>query len=327
MTVTPTRVEYREPLPHRGEAVPRDVNGNALPEVTIETITPAEAAEYLARNDNIRKLRPSVVDRYASDMADAHWHVGTSVIGFDENGNLRCGQHRLTACVEADAPFTTIVSRGLTQEAIDNDDQGLKRSTADVLRAKGEIATQALAAVIASSWRWDIGQVLGTTPMTQSQTAEYLAENPGIRDATSASQNLSPGPLGARISAVGPFIYRIRQIDPDRAEQFIRSLHTGADLPENDPVLRLRQYYLAKRSSQYGRPSRTHELALLVKAWNASIAGRPVKALRWGRGTSGQEEFPLLNGPNGRPWPFPEVRAALTRKLAEARDLAEQEDE
>jgi hypothetical protein len=329
MTMTPTRVEYRDSLPSRidKKGVIRDVNGNELPDVTIETITPEEAAEYLERNDNVRKLRPSVVERYAADMAANHWHVGTSVIGFDEDGNLRCGQHRLTACVESDTPFTTIVARSLSQAAIDNDDQGLKRTTADVLKSKGEVATQALAAVISNSWRWDIGQVLGSTPMTQTQTQEYLAANPAVRDATQMSQNLTPAPLGARVSAVGPFIFRIRQIEEEMADQFIRSLHTGADLPENDPILRLRQYYLAKRVSQYGRPSRTHELALLVKAWNAWLAGRPVKNLRWGRGSSGQEEFPLLNGPSGRPWPFPEVRAALARKLQEATDAATVEGE
>jgi hypothetical protein len=327
MTMTPTRVEYRDPLPRREFDIPRDVNGNELPEVTIETISPAEAAEYLEHNDNIRRLRPSVVDRYGSDMMAGHWYVGTSVIGFDRDGNLRCGQHRLTACVESDAPFTTIVARNLSEFAVDNDDQGLKRTTADVLKAKGEVSTQALAAVIAASWRWDIGQVLGSTPMTQSQTAEYLAANPAVRDATGMAQNLAPAPLGARVSATGPFIFRARQIEPEMADQFVRSLHTGADLPENDPILRLRQYYLAKRSSQYGRPSRTHELALLVKAWNAWLAGRPVKNLRWGRGASGQEEFPLLNGPQGRPWPFPEVRAALTRKLQEAREAATVEGE
>jgi hypothetical protein len=317
--MTVTHVERRVPssLPPRLPELTLDVQGNPVPEVTIETITPEEAGQYLELNNNIRKLRPSVVDRYAADMLAGCWYVGTSVIGFDGAGDLRCGQHRLTACVQAGVPFTTIVARGLVQEAIDNDDQGLKRSTADVLKSKGEISAHALAAVVSNAWRWDIGQVLGSTPMTQSQTAEYLAANPSLREATSACHSFMVPPLAARASAIGPFIFRIRQIDRDRADQFIHSLHTGADLAETDPILRLRQHYLARRGTQYGRPSKAHEMALLVKTWNAWLAGRPVKNLRWGRGSSGQEEFPALNGPSGRPWPFPDVQAALVRKRRE----------
>jgi hypothetical protein len=322
----PTPVEYRDKpstLPHRAQV---DVNGNSVPAVTIETITAVDAERYLSSNRNIRKLRPRVVDRYASDMAEGRWYVGTSVIGFDENNDLRCGQHRLTACVQSGAPFTTIVARFLTQAAIDNDDQGLKRTTADVLRSKGEGNSNSLSAVITNSWRWDNGLILHSTPLTQAQVGEYLDANPGLRDATAIAQSLVVAPVAARVSAIGPFIHRIRQIDTEFADMFVRGLHTGADLPENDPILRLRQYYLAKRGTQYGRPSRQHELALCVKAWNSWLAGRPVKALRWGRGTSGQEEFPLLNGPSGRPWPFPEVQAAQVQ-AATAAELARSEQD
>lgn len=330
MTMTAQRVE-RHHLPQRGPTPAigpeADVNGNPVPEVTIETITPEDAERYLASNNNVRRLRPSAVGRYAADMGAGRWYCGTSVIGFDQDDNLRCGQHRLTACVESGMPFTTIVSRGLVQEAIDNDDQGLKRTTGDVLRSKGEVNTQALASVIANAWRWDQGLMLHSTAPTQRQVDEYLEANPTLREATAAAQPLLGAPLAARVSAVGPFIFRIRQIEPEFAEAFVHGLHTGADLSENDPILRLRQYYLAKRGSQYGRPSRQHELALNIKSWNAWLAGRPVKALRWGRGASGQEDFPLIHGPNGRPWPFPEIRAALAARRAAGEDIDVDDDE
>lgn len=299
-----------------------DVNGNPMPRVSVETITPDEAVRYLEHNENVRKLRPSVVERYAADMAAGRWYVGTSVIGFDEEGNLRCGQHRLNGCVLADAPFTTIVSRDLTQQAIDNDDMGLKRTQADILKAKGETSAHALGATISNSWRWDQGLMMQSTTPTPSQVAEYLADHPTLRESCATAQILMGPPLHARISAVGPFVHRIRQVDQDFAENFVKGLHTGVDLSEHDPILRLRQYYFGKRSNQYGRPSRQHELALCIKAWNAWIAGRPVKALRWGRGGTGQEEFPLILGLDGRPWPFPEVRAALARR-AENPDAGE----
>lgn len=293
-----------------------DVNGNPMPDVSVETITPAEASEYLESNDNVRKLRPSVVDRYAADMISGRWFVGTSVIGFDIDGNLRCGQHRLTACAQAGVPFTTIVARKLTQDAVDNDDMGLKRTQSDILKAKGEVSAHGLAACIANAWRWELGLILQTITPTPSQVREYLEANPGVRDATGAAQAFIAAPLHARVSAIGPFIFRIRQISPDFSEAFLKGLHTGADLSENDAILRLRQYYLSKRANQYGRPSRQHEAALCVKAWNSWIAGRPVKALRWGRGPQSTEEFPLLNDLDGRPFPFPEVVAAKAKPPA-----------
>ena len=282
--------------------------------VTVEVITPQDAERYLRTNKNVRKLRTAVVNRYARDMSNDDWHLGTSVIGFDAEGNLRCGQHRLTACVQSGVPFTTIVARGLTESAVDNDDQGLKRTTGDVLHAKGETNGPALAAVIANCYRWDAGEVLQSYALTPTQVQRYLADNPGVRDAAMICRPLMAAPLHARVSAVGPFIFRIRQIDDELADLFVRGLHSGADLPEHDPILKLRMYYLAKRGNQYGRPSRVHELALCVKAWNAWLTGRPVKALRWGRGASGQEEFPALLGTNGRAWPFPDVKSAMARE-------------
>lgn len=310
-------VEYRvepEAPPH----VMFDVNGNPMPDVSVETITPPEATQYLESNDNVRKLRQNVVDRYAADMLAGRWFVGTSVIGFDQAGNLRCGQHRLTACVQANVPFTTIVSRGITQDVVDNDDMGLKRTQSDILKAKGEVSAHGLAACIANSWRWDRGLMMQTITPTPSQVSEYLAANPGLREATGASQAFIGPPLHARVSAIGPFIYRIRQISPDFAEAFLKRLHTGADLSEHDAILRLRQYYLAKRANQYGRPSKQHEAALCVKAWNAWIQGRPVKALRWGRGGVANEEFPQLLDLEGKPYPFPEVVAEARARAGRA---------
>lgn len=311
-TATPTRAPARQEPDDDWRDI--DANGNPVPLVTVETITPRIAADYLERNQNIRRLRPSVVERYAADMAAGNWHVGTSVIGIDPDDNLRCGQHRLAACVKSGKSFTTIISRGLSQAAIDNDDMGLKRTQADILRSRGEVNAPALAAAIANSWRWDNGLVLHSVAPTSTQVAIYLDENPEIRQAVGIGISMVGAPLFARISAIGPFIYRVRQIEPEFADTFVLGLQTGADLSASDPILRLRQYYLAKRSSQYGRPSRTHETAVLVKAWNAWLTGRPVKALRWGRGTSGQEEFPALLSMDGRPHPFPDVVAARDRR-------------
>lgn len=87
----------------------------------VETITPKMAVEIL-ENKNIhnRNLSEATVQEYANDMVNKRWVVTHQGIAFDENGNLNDGQHRLWACVFANVPFETLVTRGIPVQEVRN---------------------------------------------------------------------------------------------------------------------------------------------------------------------------------------------------------------
>jgi hypothetical protein len=318
------------PLPNRG---PREATDDGVTYGELDVV-PDFAAEVLdTRNRNPRKLRKDKAAQYAADMVAGKWSVGMSIVAFDPEGWLVDGQHRFAGCVMAGVPFRTLVAYGVSQEAVDNADRGFRRTVADILKGKGEANVTVLQATLSMCCKWDTTSILSNFVPTWSQLEQYLLENPDVREAVSKVQMLVKPPLTIRGSVAAPFAFRARRIDTEAADAFINQTHTGVGLQENDPVLRLREQFLGRRSMTYGRPSREHDLALTIKAWNAYIVGRPLRQLKWNRGGIRQEPFPYLFGSDGTPWPFPDyLRAEARRRDEEAAqkdgssDFADTED-
>lgn len=103
--------------------------------MTIEkvVITPQEAFKMLEKNSSNRRLRQQTVEVYAEEMKLGKWQLNGETIKFATNGELKDGQHRLSACVLSGIPLETYV-------IYDNDcsifDYGAKRTPADILKLK-----------------------------------------------------------------------------------------------------------------------------------------------------------------------------------------------
>lgn len=102
-------------------------------------VTPQQAEEWLAKNAEFqRKLRDSVVDKYARDMINGQWQLTHQGIAFDAKGRLIDGQHRLAAIAKAGVPVKMLVVRDSPSAAYDHLDLGYGRTTVDILKAQGE---------------------------------------------------------------------------------------------------------------------------------------------------------------------------------------------
>lgn len=98
------------------------------------TITPDMAREWLKANTKNRKIRPHVVDKYASDMMNGDWMVTHQGIAFDSEGTLIDGQHRLLAISKANVPVQMMVTRGFVPGTMSMIDVGAARKTSDIIR-------------------------------------------------------------------------------------------------------------------------------------------------------------------------------------------------
>lgn len=102
-------------------------------------VTPQQAEAWLAKNaDFQRKLRDSVVDKYARDMINGQWQLTHQGIAFDAKGRLIDGQHRLAAVVKAGIPVKMLVVKDSPATAYDHLDLGYGRTAVDILKAQGE---------------------------------------------------------------------------------------------------------------------------------------------------------------------------------------------
>jgi hypothetical protein len=311
-----------------GRPEPQPVQDSTLV-VREEIITPEYAAWLLEhRNRNPRKLRPAKAAQYATDMLNGNWEVGASVVAFDPDGWFVDGQHRAFACTQAGVPFRTLVARGVGQKAIDNADRGMKRAASDILKERGEVSVAILQAALTNLVKWDTHGPLTNIAPSWAQMEAYLKDNPDVRDAVRMALPLTKQPLAIRGSVVGPVIFRTQRVDRGATEEFIHKAVTGIGLTANDPILKLREVFLTRRVSAYGRPTRVHDAAIVIKAWNSFITGRPLRALKWNRGGTRQEPFPYVLGPDGRPWPFPDFqRDEARRNLARLVDDTLEEEE
>ena len=98
--------------------------------MTVETISPDRAEEYLAANRGNRNIVQSHVAAMARDIRNGQWMFNAQPICFSRSGRLLNGQHRLSAVLEAGQPIEVLVMRGLPEQAFQTYDKQAKKAPA-----------------------------------------------------------------------------------------------------------------------------------------------------------------------------------------------------
>jgi len=118
----------------------------------VERITPTIARKYLQMNgNNPRRINKSAIYAYAEDMKAGKWLLNGEAIVFDEEGNLRNGQHRLHAVVKADVGVDFLVVRGVAKDTSIYDMQ-IRRTISQELNIANTVESVA-AAIVANCYK------------------------------------------------------------------------------------------------------------------------------------------------------------------------------
>ena len=174
-------------------------NVSIEPTVTLITVTPDLALNWLEHtNSNNRRVKETYANRLARDMRNGDWVLTHEGIGFDTDGVLIDGQHRLWAVVYAGIPVQMHIWRNVTKEALMAIGCGKSRSVGDILTingAHGKIGRDEISVL-----RSMLGGLAGTASLTltASEAAEALDRHRGA--------------IGFAISAV-PRVKRITTAD------------------------------------------------------------------------------------------------------------------
>lgn len=263
-----------------------------VPTFSLELITPAAARKWLVDNaSHQRPISRFTINRYKAEMADGKWILTHQGIGFDTQGRLIDGQHRLTAIAEADVPVWCMVARGVDPEAFDRLDKGKTRSLSDLLGIRGERHTTIASSVLFLLHRWDptTGKCTHTNGAKSNTEAwesyRRISTHPEwstIRICIDKATSKKDGYDGAGCS--GPSLWAaVMAIATlgvgDRADEFFTPTASGVGLDSMDPRLTLRNRLLANRASRQ-KMTRTVELEAIIRAWNAWYDGRKLSKIQ-----------------------------------------------
>ena len=105
----------------------------------VELITPEIASQYLATMvaEEQRHRLISRVKQYAKQHMEGNWFLTHQGIGFDDEGVLRDGQHRLHMILLTQKPAIMCVTRNVPKIAFLHVDNNLPRSVRDAIKMAG----------------------------------------------------------------------------------------------------------------------------------------------------------------------------------------------
>lgn len=210
------------------------------------TITPALAQTYLDANADNRDIRTRTVNRYARLMKRGKWKLTHQGIGFDENGRLVDGQHRLRAIVVADVPVEMMVTTGLDPETFRDVDTGVRRNDVDRLKFAGHSDVQLRSAACcramlhaAAGLLAQRGRVRLADVFEEGDYLDYYEKHHKAIEFAMCEMKTTRGLYnGQFLAAVARAYYTV---DRDRLQQFLRVYTTGMSETLKDSVaIRLR---------------------------------------------------------------------------------------
>lgn len=255
--------------------VPKMVSASGVV-YTVETITPAQAKEWLALNTDNRKFRRPVGEKYARDMGNGKWAENGTTVCFAEDGTLLDGQHRLWGCVKSNRAIISVIVRNLPAETQDTMDDLAKRTLADTFGFHSIQNQHTASAIVRRVLMWENGYRTnrGGYQVTKSESLQAWRTDPTLPVAVEAAIGMKRRKL-VPASIVGLTYWIFSNIDADDCEGFWNALHTGESLTADSPIYILREQIARYNSrAESGRIAETLVLAWIIKAWNHFRAGK-----------------------------------------------------
>jgi hypothetical protein len=220
-------------------------------------------------------------------MADKKWVLNGEAIIFDKHGVLADGQHRLWACIEANTPFETAVTEGVSEDAFATIDTGLKRKASDVLHIDGVVKHErVLAVAIRQIIMYRQGTSLHRKGASSQEIMEYYREHGDLYEWVELATRKKVWATAHAGIAVAVCYLAARRY-PDKAKEFLASFMLGENLQAGSPLLALRNRFGTEK--KLGTVERT---ALIIQAWNAFIENRKLARMVMFTG----DKFPVIKG-------------------------------
>ena len=256
-------------------------------------ITPAMAESILQGNVGNRKISQARVDDLVVDMAAGNWvHNGQTIV-LNTSGKLLDGQHRLTACIQSGASFTTEIIYGIEDErAFVTIDTGKTRGATDILFIEHGASNPRMASALKAlheifCYEGDYKDFLMVRrKVTNQQMSEAFHRYDGLEELCEQC-----GKKRMQAVVVAGF-WILKQADEHNANKFIDKISAGLFDSPDCPAKRLHDAIFISGGAR-GTNGVTRTLAIVFKAYNHFLAGKKMKILRF---VIERDSFPLPVG-------------------------------
>jgi hypothetical protein len=226
--------------------------------VEIMNVTPDVARAMLEQNTDNRRVRPSVVARYAAIMSAGNWKLSPDGIVFSDKRLLQ-GQHRLSAVIAADVAVDLMVWTGVDDEVFRVFDRGATRSTADAIGRDVKLV-----------------QVANFVCSAMYPSGRFIVdeESEAVCDLIEDYYNFLMGGTTTRVSLFSSAPFKaaaILRMAAGEDAEYIRDVYKNMVLSNIADLPRVAQNfvgsYAAKGLNIGGVAGRERQLALFAKAW------------------------------------------------------------
>jgi hypothetical protein len=265
------------------------------PENSRVIIYTPEMCAYFLEHYNIgnRPKKPAKIRNYARDMAGGTFGLTGDTIKYGNDGLLKDGQNRYSACIQAGVPFASHTVFGIDASLFARMDIGRTRTAADVFAIAGIFAPADTAAAV----RWLV-LLTSTNPLNRVTMAnDMLLEKhrlfPGLEPSVRLGQAMRLT-WGHPAGAMAALHYLFARHDAEKADEFFSRWLEGRFERRSDPIKFLQDRLLSMKAQNHGRVHEAVRNALVVISWNAFITNRRVTAdaIQWHLG----QAFPIIEG-------------------------------
>ena len=255
-------------------------------------------------NPDNRNINYIAVDALARDMSNNRWlgHVGDEIT-FDSNGNLNNGQHRLSAIIKSGTTQQMSFRFGINPDCRLVEGRGRVKQFADyITMTKGKdtqyrnnraAAVRLLFGFVHDQNRPQV--FCGNAKPTNGELNVIEAEfGDAIYDSLKFVMEAKIRNVTIETNAALLHFLFKRSKNGKFADEFFAGLASGANLNADDPRFVVRNRLLADAvSKQVFRTQKNKDatMGLIIKAWNAWIAGKT-----WSSKERTPEQMPQIEG-------------------------------
>lgn len=247
------------------------------PRVSIMTVTPQQAENWLERNHpRNRKLREHKVRQYAADMEAGRWLLSTQVIAFNTKDELVNGQHTLHAILRSEASIRCVVLWGMPDPSMLTIDNGMKRSTDDQFSMSGRDYVRGAGATVRRlmiGGRTFQGRAISDLEVDEFMS-KYAAAVAFAHKAVPAGR-FAQAPVRAVVARA-----KIGRHPGEKLERFGEVLNTGIMAAGEDAAVLLRNFILGMKGGAAGSGTQRSKLYDMAEsALAAFLKGQRVKRI------------------------------------------------
>jgi len=241
-------------------------------------LTPSLARLLLTMNGSNRHMSEYRARSYAKDISEGRWQVNGETLAVSSCGHLNDGQHRCNAVIIADTPIDALFTFGVSYESRLTTDTGAVKGAGDFLGMEGIQNANNLAAIahllliIEKNGKYVSG--INYVHITKSEVRERVESDPGVERSFIAVRQKNASKL-ASLTVLAVCHYLLSKVDSDKADHFMTSLISGAELKDRDPIYVARE----KLIDPYKRLNKNEQLKTILSAWNSWRSGRMVRTI------------------------------------------------